>query len=68
MRKTEIRSIHIDFDNNILEINGKPYKRKTIVELPGPDGWDIRKLFNGNENNAEEKNDRLNVTFVSRDQ
>ena len=68
MRTTEIRSLYIDFDNSILEINGKPYKKKTIVNLPGPDSWEIRKLFNGDENNADEKNDCLNVTYIPCDQ
>lgn len=61
----EIRSIKIDFDNNILEINGKPYKKKTIVNLPSSDGWKLKKLFNGDENNFNEKSDCLEVNFVS---
>ena len=61
----EIRSIKIDFDNNVLEINGKPYKKKTIVSLPTSDGWKIRKLFNGDENSIEENSDCLDVSFVS---
>ncbi len=65
VRRTEIRSIHIDFDNNILEINGKPHKKKTIVNLPASDGWKFRKLFNGDESNAEEKSDCLNVEYSS---
>ena len=60
----EIRSIHIDLDNDVLEINGKPYKKKTIVSLPASDGWKFRKVFNGNENNAEEKSDCLIVSFM----
>lgn len=61
----KIRSIKIDFDNNILEINGKPYKRKTIVNLPASNGWKFKKLFNGDENNLSEKSDCLNVDFIS---
>lgn len=41
----EIRSIKIDFDNGILEINGKKYNRSAIVALPSEDGWHIRKMF-----------------------
>ena len=63
----EIRSIKIDFDNNVLEINGKPYKKKTIAILPGSDGWSLRKLFNGDENNMDEKSDCLEVSYVSCD-
>ena len=60
----EIRSIRINFDNDVLEINGEPYKKKTIVSLPASDGWNFRKVFNGNENNAEEKSDCLIVSFM----
>ncbi|MEE1219538.1 MAG: hypothetical protein U0L20_06415 [Ruminococcus sp.] len=63
----EMRSLKVDFDNNILEINGKPYKKKTIVLLPASDGWKFSKLFNGNENNSGEKSDRLEVSFMSND-
>lgn len=60
----EIKSIHIDFDNNILEINGEPYKKKTIVSLPALDGWKFRKLFNGDESNAEERSERITVEYI----
>lgn len=42
----EIRSIKIDFDKDILEVNGKKVKKSVIVTLPGPDGWPIQKMFN----------------------
>lgn len=42
----EIRSIRIDFDKDILEINGKKVEKPVIATLPGPDGWPIQKLFN----------------------
>ncbi len=42
----EIRSIKIDFDKDILEINGKKVEKPVIVTLPGPDGWPIQKMFN----------------------
>ncbi|WP_270427576.1 hypothetical protein [Blautia massiliensis (ex Durand et al. 2017)] len=42
----EIRSIRIDFDKDILKINGKKVKKSVIVTLPGPDGWPIQKMFN----------------------
>ena len=43
----EIRSLEIDFDKNILSINGKLVTdRPVIVNLPGPDGWPLRKLYN----------------------
>lgn len=43
----EIRSLEIDFDKNILKINGKPVTDKPVkVNLPGSPGWPFRKLFN----------------------
>lgn len=42
----EIRSIKVDFDKDILEINGKKVEKSVIVTLPGPDEWPIQKLFN----------------------
>lgn len=42
----EIRSIKIDFDKDILEINEKKVEKPVIVTLPGPDGWPIQKMFN----------------------
>lgn len=68
----EIRSIRIDFDKNILEINGEPYKENTIVTLPGPDGWSFRKVFNipdsvGSKEECDrlrEQSDLLKVIFT----
>lgn len=42
----EIRSIKVDFDKDILEINGKKVEKSVIVTLPGHDGWPIQKMFN----------------------
>lgn len=42
----EIRSIKIDFDKDILEVNGKKVEKPVTVTLPGPYGWPIQKLFN----------------------
>lgn len=42
----EIRSIKIDFDKDILEINGKKVEKPVIVDLPGFDEWPIQKMFN----------------------
>lgn len=47
VKKMEIRKLEIDFDNNVLKINGNQIKnRPVIASLPGPDGFMIRKLFN----------------------
>lgn len=58
-----IRSIYIDFDENILEINGFPIKKKTVVYLSRNDGWEISKLFN--PDNSTEECDRIRVTLIS---
>lgn len=43
----KIRSLEIDFDRDILKINGEPVTGKPVkVNLPGPFGWPFRKLFN----------------------
>ena len=60
----EIRSLHIDFDNDILEINGKRFEKATIVNLPGGNGWDIQKLFNTQKFKAWKECDRLKVQFI----
>ena len=40
----EIRSIQIDFDRDILKINGNECKTSpVIVSLPGLDGWQLQK-------------------------
>lgn len=41
----EIRSLRIDFDNEVFEVNGKNYDRPAIIKLPSEDGWKISKLF-----------------------
>lgn len=58
-----IRSIYIDFDKNILEINGFPIKKKTVAYLPRDDGWEISKLFK--PDNSTEECDRIRVTLKS---
>lgn len=60
-----IRSIKIDFDNDILETNGKKYNRPAIVTLPSDDGWNIQKMFTA-DNNAvpREECDRIDLTIV----
>lgn len=58
-----IRSIHIDFDKNILEINGNSVKKKTVAYLPRDDRWEISKLFN--PDNSTEECERIRVTLKS---
>ncbi len=46
---TEIQQLEIDFKKDILKINGKEVKNKSIlVSLPGPEGWERKKIFNHN--------------------
>lgn len=58
----EIRSIKIDFDKDILEINGKKAEKPVIVTLPGLDGWPIQKMFNP-EIKPYEEYGRITVTI-----
>lgn len=61
----EIRKLEIDFDRDILKINGEPVTGKPVkVNLPGPFGWPFRKLFNAElaTGNPEEC-DRLEVIY-----
>lgn len=65
MRGTEIRSLKIDLDKDVLEINGKQIKdQSVIVVLPGPEGWPLSKLFNARSTveNLKE-HDVLKVTY-----
>ena len=41
-----IRSLEIDFDRDVLNVNGKEVTEQTLVYLPGPNGWELSRLFN----------------------
>lgn len=41
-----IRSLEADFDRGVLKINGKEVTEPTLVYVPGPDGWELSRLFN----------------------
>ena len=61
----EIRTIKIDFEESVLEINGKQIvDRPVSVILPGPDGWPLIKLFNAHlaTGNPEEC-DKIKVDY-----
>lgn len=62
----EIRSLEIDFDRDILKINGEQIKEApVIVSLPGPEGFKYHKLFNSElaTGNPEECN-KLDVCYA----
>lgn len=65
----EIRCLKVDFDKDILEINGTQIKdRPVLVSLPGPDGWKFKKVFNPNlTENGTKACDLLNVIYEERD-
>ena len=42
----EIRALEIDFDKQVLKINGEPVTKPVLVTLPGEEGWPLRLLFN----------------------
>jgi hypothetical protein len=58
----EIQSLEIDFEKDILKINGVKVKTPTVVELPGEGGWNSAKLFNS-EIATGELCDCLSVCF-----
>lgn len=62
----EIRSFEVDIDKGILKINGNKVEDPTIVTLPGPDGWPLRRAFNLEKRNPEEFN-RIEVTAKNAD-
>lgn len=41
-----IRSLEVDFDRGVLKINGDDVTEQTLVYLPGPNGWELSRLFN----------------------
>lgn len=43
-----IRSLEVDFDRDALKVNGKEVNEQVLVYLPGPDGWELSRLFNPN--------------------
>lgn len=62
MWKMEIRKLEIDFDREILKINGKEVKDvPVIVTLPGSENYNFQKLFNSEL--FPKKCDVLNVHY-----
>lgn len=64
----EIRSLEIDFDNNILKINGEQIKTvPVIVTLPGEyRKYPISKLFNAELSTGNrEECDRIEIDYKS---
>lgn len=61
----DIKQLKIDFNNNILEINGKTVKdRPVLVSLPGPDGWKYKKIFNPSSASGNQKEcEKLDVIY-----
>lgn len=57
----EIRSLEIDFDRDILRINGKTMTEPVLAELPGPDGWVLKKIYNFQK--SEHIGKKLEVTW-----
>lgn len=60
----DIKSIHIDFERGILDINDKPVERPTVVYLPSDDpGWNKSKLFGIPNKSFPKTYDRIRVLF-----
>lgn len=62
----EIRNVEIDFDREILKINNKQITdRPVIVELPGPEGWELKKVYNPELATGNSKEcDIIKITYV----
>lgn len=63
----EIRKLEIDFDSDVLKINGQEIKEiPVIVTLPGPENdFPFRKLFNAKiESEKKEVIDKLEVSYT----
>lgn len=52
----KIYSIEIDFNRNILKVNGKDIEEAVVVSLLDSNGWPVEKLFNPGAWNPEERN------------
>lgn len=63
MSEIEIRQLEVDFDKQLLKINGKIFFEKAIIViLPGPEGWPLSMLLNSEKLTPEESL-KLTVTF-----
>lgn len=62
----EIKSIHIDCEKNLLEINGKAVNKPTVVYLPSDTpGWYNSKLLASPEGSKPKAYDQIKVVFKS---
>lgn len=65
----EIRALEIDFDRQVLKINGEPVTKPVLVTLPGEEGWPLRLLFNHEcQYVFKGKCDELEVIYSAGDQ
>lgn len=62
----EIRKLEIDYEAGVLKINGKDFTEKPIVvTLPGPAGWPLGRMFNGEKATEGLKEcSKLIVSFI----
>ncbi|MBS5515498.1 MAG: hypothetical protein ACLRV6_07115 [Roseburia intestinalis] len=59
-----IRSLEIDFDKEILKINGQEVKERiVIVSLPGPEGYKYKKAFNMNNERISGSREVIDVCY-----
>lgn len=60
----EIRKLEIDFDKQILRINGEEFTDKpVIVALPGPDDWPLAMLINPEKATDPKEHVFLSVSY-----
>lgn len=62
----EIKKLEIDFDSDVLKINGREIKEiPVIVTLPGPENdFPFRKLFNCKMESEKKVIDKLEVSYT----
>ena len=59
-----IRSLELDFDKEILKINGQEVKERiVIVSLPGPEGYKYKKAFNMNNERISGSREVIDVCY-----
>lgn len=65
-----MKSIIVDFEKNILKIDGVDITTPTVVNIPDIDGWKNRKLFNADVDLLEQgvKPDVLDIEYAKKDQ
>ena len=65
----KMKSLIVDFDKDILRIDGADITTPTVVNIPDKDGWKNRKLFNTDVDLLKQgvKPDVLDIEYNKKD-